>query len=198
MLDDETARRWGAQPGFSTTVRHWTWCREALPPLLERLARRTSGGEIGQLPIVDTDALAKTFWAWVSRLDNERQFEPLDPVDFAHYGCGVLLVELLTYRPLRGAGDDQHVILILTDVALTLLAALRLALGAPPLSDDIPARIASEWAAYLADITKNPNAAIPFLDLFTGREPVWQFPLMLPSRPPFERALVARRATKAE
>ena len=42
MLDDETAQRWAALPGFSTTARHWTWYREAMPSLLERLAGRTS------------------------------------------------------------------------------------------------------------------------------------------------------------
>ena len=195
MLDDETARRWGALPGFSTTARHWTWYRDALPPLLERLARRTSGSEVGVMLTVDADALAKSFWAWVSRLDNERRFEPLDPVDFAHYSCGVLLVELLTHQPLRDAGDNKNAVLVLTDAALTLLAALRLALGASPLSDDIPARIASKLGAYIEDITKDPNSAVPYLDLFTGREPVWQFPMMASARPPIARALVARRNT---
>jgi hypothetical protein len=195
MLDADTAHQWGAQPNFVERIRHWTWCREALPPLMLKLA----GAEAFQtVPPVDMAALARAFWTWATTLDDYAQIESLDPVDYAHYSTGVLLSQFLQQRPLPlPEADCSGEVRVLTHTVLTLLAAWRQALGAAPLSQDLKIISVNHWASYLENITEDPSVAVAFLDLFTGREPVWRFPLMLAEREPFRLALTKRRTSAA-
>lgn len=202
MLDDPTAQKWAAQANFVTSLRRWTWAREALPDLMRQLA--AAGADTAATP-VDMEALACAFWPWAATLDDSRQFEPLEPVDYAHYACGLLLAQLLQHRPLSvpkpahpgpssPSDADRHKdVRILTGVALTLLQAWRLALCAGPLDPELGARLQAHWANYLENVAEDCNLAVAFLDLFTGREPVWRYSLMLVERPLFQQALERRR-----
>jgi hypothetical protein len=182
----------------------------------------------GAQPVVDEAALARAFWPWAATFDDNAQLEPYEPVDYAHYACGVLLAQLLRQRPLRlgdarlgdarlgdarpgdGRPGDAALspeaarsaeIRVLTGVALTLLAAWRQALGAEPLEAGLQAELRAgaqaHWASYLENLAEDANIAVAFLDLFTGREPVWRYPLVLVERAPFRRALAQRRAPTA-
>jgi hypothetical protein len=191
MLHVQTATRWGAQAGFVQAVQRWTWCREALPTLMKALPRTDA---ISGPPVVDELALASAFWSWAATLDNHAHLEPLDPVDYAHYQVGMLLAQLLRRRPLRLPGADRNEeIRAVTAAALTVLAAWRQALGAPPIGDDLQLGPASRWSSYVENIAEDPTLAVAFLDLFTGREPVWRFPSLPTERPSLRRALEQRR-----
>ena len=201
VLDAETVQRWAAQADFVATLRRWTWAREALPVLLRQLARQAcAAADLAAEPTVEEAALARVFWPWASTFDDNARLEPFDPVDYAHYACGVLLAHLLSQRPLRLAGRDVAPealraveVRVCTGAALTLLLAWRQALQAGPLVADLEAAPRAHWMSYLQAITEDPQAAVAYLDLFTGREPVWRYPLVLVERPPFREALARRR-----
>jgi len=145
---------------------------------------------------VNPQALANAFWPWIAGLEREVVHESEDPIDFGHFAAGTLLYHLLrTDTPLMVAtttsrGDD---VFAMTRIALTLLAAWRIATGAPPLDLKIQDRSHAQWASYLENVAEDPGLAVPFLDLFTGREPAWQYPLTLRERPAFRRLMEKRR-----
>ena len=195
MLDVETANRWGLSPDFLEQSRHWLWCRSAFPAVI--LGSDAVSGASAEAR-VNAQALANAFWPWVAALEREAGHESEDPVDFSHFAAGMLLYHLLKIRtPLTTAtttprGDD---VFAMTRLALTLLAAWRLALGAAPLHLKIQDRSSAQWASYLENIAEDPGLAVPFLDLFTGQEPAWQYPLTLRERPVFRRMTEKRRAS---
>ncbi|MFP5477271.1 MAG: hypothetical protein ACLGJD_26830, partial [Gammaproteobacteria bacterium] len=74
---------------------------------------------------------------------------------------------------------------VLTDAALTLLQAWRVARGAPPLDAGLEARVAQHWTSYLENVREDAGQAIAFLDLFSGAKPVWRYPTHPQLRPAF-------------
>ncbi len=199
MLDALTAQQWAAQADFPNQLRRWTWAREAWPALLHRLA---AAGDAPSAVTIDGTALSRAFWPWAATFDDNVQLEPVEPLDYAHYACGMLLVQLLRQRPVRRStpspapqADRGEDIRVQTDFVLTLLQAWRLALGAGPLDADLPIRLQAHWVSYRQGVFEDGNVAVAFLDLFTGREPVWRYPLMLVERPVFRDALARRRAS---
>ena len=195
MVHTQTVTRWSAQSGLTNSLRRWTWCSENLPMLMQVLANT---GPIDHLPVVNRAALAHAFWSWAATLDAYADLEALDPVDCAHFQTGMLLAQLLQHRPLRlqGATRDEEVRL-LTDAALTLLAAWLQAIGASPCSDNTHELPAARWSSYVENVTEDASAAVAFLDLFTGLEPVWRCPTIPSERPPLRRALAQRRSSPA-
>lgn len=193
MREAPTDLRWSAPPQLLQSLRRWSWCREALATLLARL-----GSELSAVPVVDTAALARAFWQWAATLDSEARLEALDRVDHAHFQVGMLLSQLLWQRPLPLPGDDRSdEVGVYTDLALTLLAAWLEALGAPLLEYELPERASARWASYVENVSEDPLVAVAFLDLFTGREPVWRFPAFPTERPAVRHALEERRRTMA-
>ena len=187
MPNKQTISLWGAQAGFVTTVRRWSWFREAIPPLVEQSAR---DAKVDHPPPVDMPALARAFWAWAAMLDNNAQHEQLDPVDYAHFEVGMLVSLMIAQRPLRlPDAQRSEEVRALTETGLTMLAAWRGSLGAEPLADDLWQYAAAHWSSYVENVIEDPAVAVAFLDQFTGREPVWQFPTLPAERPPLRRAL---------
>lgn len=188
----QTAQRWGALPGFVKAVRHWAWCREALPALLLQVAHDE---HVAAPPPVDMVALARAFWAWAATLEGCAHLEPLDPVDFAHFQAGVLVSQLAGQRVLRlSDADRSSEVRVITQTGLTLLVAWRVALGAEPPRLDLPEAADARWSSYVENVVEDPAVAVAFLDRFTGCDPVWRFPMMPAERPPLQRALEQRRA----
>jgi len=194
LMDAEAANRWALAPHFLESSRRWTWCRAAWPAVLldpvegtEALARDAE---------VDLQALANGFWPWVDGLERGRHFEVLDPVDFSHFAAGSLLYHLLQVHPgPLPVTDRAGEIRALTRVVLTLLAAWRVALGSPAIRMQLGNNSRATWASFVENMREDPSLAVPFLDSFTGQEPVWLFPLMLGERPAVRRALQERRAS---
>ncbi len=187
-----TAAGWSKDSQFLRSLRRWSWCRNAFSTLLSRLGSDVLLAQAA--PVVDSSALARVFWQWAATLDSEAGLEALDRADHAHFQVGMLLSQLLWQRPLRIAGDARaDEVEVYTDFALTLLAAWLAALEAPPLRYELPERSSPRWASYFENVSEDPLVAVAFLDLFTGREPVWRFPTFPTERPAVRQALEERR-----
>ncbi len=185
MLDTELAHLWSVQPDFPAQLRRWHWCRDAHAALLLRRAQAL--GADGADAAVDRHALAQAFWTWAALLDEAQALEMRDAVDLAHFASGALLWQWLRHPPLalpRAAQDEQRV-RVLTDAALTLLQAWRLARGAAPLDACLPDHVARHWDSYLENVREDARQAVAFLDLFSGRTPVWRYPTHPQLRPAF-------------
>ena len=181
----------GNQPSFLQEVRRWTWCRETFPALMHNLA---SGHFTKDQPAIDLQALANAFWPWAALLDENSRRESLDRVDFAHFHVGMLLAYAVKQHPLKFSEPDRNLeIMVMTEWALTLLAAWRQALGgeAPVIRMGEPG--SARWASYVENVLEDPLTAVAYLDVFTGREPEWQFPGMIDQRPRFRQALTQLR-----
>lgn len=192
MVHAQTVTRWSAQSGFVNTLKRWTWFSENLPALMRHLA---SAGPVASVPVVDRAALARAFWSWSATLDAHADLEADDPVDCAHFQTGMLLAQLLQQRPVRlqrAERDDE--VRLMTDTVLTLLAAWLQAIGAPPCSDGAQELTAARWSSYVENVTEDAGVAVAYLDLFTGCEPVWNYPTMASERPALQRALAQRRS----
>lgn len=85
-----------------------------------------------------------------------------------------------------GAATSVSAGTLITSLALTLLQALRLQLGAPALRPD-PGTAAS-WASYLENAAQDPATAIGYLDQMCGLEPQWTAPAQIDARPALQRA----------
>jgi hypothetical protein len=190
MLDGEVANRWGSDPQFPDLLGRWSWFREAMPPILQVSAVAAGADH----PVsIDIDALGRSFWAWAAALDRDRGFAHLDPVDFAHFQSGQLLYQLIVHRPIAlPAAERSRELFVLTRAALTVLVAWRISIGAPMPELQVHDEHSSPWPSYLENTAEDASAAVSFLDLFTGLEPVWQAPLFIDQRPAVRRALAQR------
>lgn len=192
MVHAQTVTRWNGQPGLVTSIKRWSWCREALPVLMQQLLATE---RVGSPPVADAAALARAFWSWAGSLDAHAALEPLDPVDCAHFQAGMLLAQLLQERPLRWQpAERSEEVRVMSDTALTLLAAWLQAIGAAPFRDATHELSGARWSSYVENVTEDASVAVAYLDLFTGREPVWNYPTMPAERPALRQALAQRRA----
>lgn len=180
---------WPDDPDLRTQVVHWSWFAPAFGLALERAAARH-----GVQARLNDDRLCQVFFAWVHELEMHDDLEARDPVDFRHVMAGLLLQQLLTAQ-LHGSGADGVVSLpgsgtpdhadgaatLITELVLGLLQALRLQIGAPPLSID--AALAQYWNSYLENVAQDPATAICYLDRMTGLAPVWDTPTLIGARP---------------
>lgn len=187
MFDSKTADLWGTTPGFTGQLCRWTWFREAFLQLVQQAGQAEQAGANTDF---NTQELADAFWPWMSALDAYRTYEPLDPEDFAHYAAGMLLAFLINARKTREPYVSHRArVRALTRAVLTVLAAWRLAIGARPLDVNDVDEQSARWLSFVENVAEDPYTAVAFLDFFTHREPVWQFPTLLIDRPPFQRAL---------
>jgi hypothetical protein len=131
----------------------------------------------------DRASLGRAYWSWVALLAGDPEAEAAHPVDFAHFAAGALLANLVRERVLPCAHQDlEPCIGVLTDLCMALLSAWRSALGEAPVVRD-SALEARHWSSFIENVGSDPNLAVGFVDLFSGREPAWRFPLMLRMRP---------------
>jgi hypothetical protein len=202
MIDLELASRWAAAGPLSPRALQWSWFRVAAPLALQRGA-----DALALQARVEPELLAGAFFAWAGALEPNARFEDLDAADHGHYCCGMLLRFLLPARAVSCAGalpeapSDPRLAAWLAwpEAALqarlvfTLLDAWRRGLGAAPLALDSAAVTPANIASCFENVREDPTQAIGFLDLFTGRQPVWRFPMLEGERPAMQAALAARR-----
>lgn len=105
MLDREQARLWAESPGFRENLAHWHWFRQAMTPALREAAASATRHAGGAPLALQPEALARAFWAWQASLEPDQAFEAHNPLDFAHFACGLLLQNLLLAQPLRAPAD---------------------------------------------------------------------------------------------
>ena len=176
--DREPPPAWLALPDVAARTRSWAWMRTALPAWIDSSCQAR-----GLAVVVDRAALGRAYWAWVALLAGDPQAEAGHAVDFSHFAAGALLANLLRERVLPCAHQDLGACIgVLTDLCMALLSAWRGALGEAPVLRD-SALEARHWSSFVENVGSDPNLAVGFVDLFSGREPVWRFPLMPRMRP---------------
>jgi hypothetical protein len=193
MLDRSIARKWASNSSFLECIGRWTWFRAELPAAI------ASGAARAAVPVesirVDSEVLAKAFLQWASLIESVRDFEAIDREDFAHFACGCLLHEWLQAgTPLLPQAPREDRIEALTRTAVTVLDAWRTHAGADQLVDGVPYPQTPRWNSYVENCLEDSALAVPFLDEFTGREPVWEAPLAIEIRPAMRRAAAGSRA----
>jgi hypothetical protein len=140
--------------------------------------------------------LAIAFFQWAGHADGGLEFAKLDPIDYAHYACGVLLGSLIHAHPISivdresAPGDidqprreqmnwpEDQVILRIT---LTFLEAWRLHLGAAPLVINMEL-IKDHWDSFHENAREDSSSPVPFLDMLLGLPPVWENPMNVGDR----------------
>ena len=176
--DGQALPAWLALPDVAAKSRSWGWMRAELPAWIDASCQARGLGVTA-----DRAALGRAYWAWVALLAGDPEAEAAHAVDFAHFAAGALLAALVRERVLPCAHQDQGACVgVLTDLCMALLSAWRVALGEAPVARD-PALEARHWSSFVENLGTDPNLAVGFVDLFSGREPAWRFPLMPRMRP---------------
>lgn len=197
MIESKLAMQWAAMPDFPNRMASWTWFKNAVSECLllttQRLHLRCE---------LRNGDLADAFFQWAGYADSSHDYAVLDPVDYAHYACGILLRSLIQAHPISVIGlqlpasaakpsvqgllnwPEDVVLLCLT---LTLLESWRLHLGAEPLVVD-GKLIQTHWDSFHENAREDTFSPVPFLDLFLGLPPVWDNPMTAGNRPAMRRA----------
>ncbi|MET0257971.1 MAG: hypothetical protein ABW179_05255 [Methylobacterium sp.] len=139
-------------------------------------------------------SLTRAFLEWARDFDAQRELADRDRRDFSHFAAGLMLVSLIRNRPAAGrttgrghgtaalGGPDATLVdfwpegVFYFEFCITVLdrvleeqslEAIRLAPEALNLRS---------WQSFRENVAADPSQAIPFLDLFLGGDPVWDFP----------------------
>jgi hypothetical protein len=185
-VDAALARQWSQASVTRKQVYHWAWFMPAFQSYAESaLARAGLSGEVN-------DTLAgRAFLEWVCIAEQCASYARVQPVDHAHYLCGRLLRCLLQARPVllhdsasgpqapAASWPEGHMLL---GFVCTLLEAYRLELSAGPLQWQASV-LDRHWLSFRENVAEDADLAGPFLDLFLGLEPVWEFPISPTNRP---------------
>lgn len=192
MIESELAKQWATMPDFPNRIASWTWFKSSVSECLMNTAHRLNF----QCELHNGD-LAYAFFGWAGYVDNTQNFSKLEPVDYAHYACGLLLMSLIQAHPITvvnknaSASIAEKSLLELLDwpedlvvlcVTLTFLESWRLHLGAAPLHIN-QELIKSHWNSFHENAKEDKFSPVGFLDLFLGLSPVWGRTVSPSSRP---------------
>jgi hypothetical protein len=143
MIESKLATEWAALPDFPNRVVSWVWFKTSVSGCLTLIAQRLDV----RCELRSSD-LADAFFNWVGYTHSSHNLSKLDPVDYAHYACGILLKSFIQSDPISviakkvpGDGREQGLQdlmrwpedLILLCLTLTILESWRLHLGTDPL-----------------------------------------------------------------
>lgn len=188
-VDAALARRWQMDQAGGGSLSRWTWFEPAFRDCLAACGERW-----GVAWTLDAPQLCGAFLEWVSVVEQTPSHVGIDAVDRAHFLSGRLLSRLFKAMPVQRAGDpgragrpegieqDWPEGLVLLCFASTVLQSWRLHLGVSDLPWD-EVLFLRHWQSFRENVVEDFNSAGPFLDLFAGLEPVWQFPEFIQCRP---------------
>ena len=197
MIESKLAKQWAAMHDFPNRMASWTWFKSAVSNCLLLTAQKLDL----RCELRNGD-LAEAFFHWAGYADCSQDFAKLDPVDYAHYACGILLRSLILAHPIsvidkpvpaQAVGTSMpHVLnwpedVVLLCLTLTLLESWRLHLGAPPLVVDLDL-IQSHWDSFHENAREDSFSPVAFLDLFLGLPPVWANAMTAGNRPAMRQA----------
>jgi len=191
------AQRWQTQSEGGGAAHRWAYFlpmfQDHAHVWMETAGRSASVNEI---------ALGRAFFGWQRTVEQSEEFALVNPLDHAHYVCGRLLRYLLR-EPLyqwsagvaaASAGDENLMMQQwaegygLLSFVCTLLQSWRYSMG----ETELPwqeALFERHWKSFRENVAEDADRAGPFLDFFTGLQPVWEFPTM-----PARRAGMRRTA----
>jgi len=193
------AQRWQTDAEGARAVHRWA---RFLPMFQEHAQAWTEA--TGQKVTVNEVALGRAFFEWQRVVEQSDEFALVNPLDHAHYVCGRLLRYLLRDRiyqssadvALAASGDEKLMVQQwaegygLLSFVCTLLQSWRYSMG----ESELPwqeALFERHWKSFRENVTEDADRAGPFLDFFTGLEPVWEFPTT-PARRPGMQSKVRR------
>jgi len=205
MIESELAKKWASLPDYPNRLGSWTWFKSAVSECLMRSAQRLNF----QCELRSGD-LADAFFDWAGYADNTQFFSEVDPVDYAHFACGVLLKSLIQAHPItvtstKASANDSGISLlemmdwsedlVLLCLTLTFLESWRIHLGAEPLHVD-KELIRRHWSSFQENAREDVFSPIAFLDLFLGLPPVWESSMTAGNRPAMRTAFERRNAAR--
>jgi len=203
MVESDLAKKWASLPDYPNRLVSWTWFKSAVSECLMCSAQRLNF----QCELRSGD-LADAFFDWVGYADNTQSFSKVDPVDYSHFACGLLLKSLMRTHPItvtstRDSANASEMSLfevmnwpedlVLLCLTLTFLEGWRLHLGAEPqrVNEEL---IKSHWNSFHENAKEDTFSPIAFFDLFLGLQPVWESPMTAGNRPAMRTAFERRSA----
>ncbi len=207
MIESELAKQWATLPDFPNRLTSWIWFKSAVSDCLINISQRLNL----QYELRDAD-LANAFFQWVSYADNTQDFSEQDPVDYAHYACGVLLSCLIQAQPITvinkkssGHADEKSPLVVLDwpddlvvlCLTLTFLESWRFHLGTTPLVINIDL-IKNHWNSFHENAREDTFSTVSFLDLFLGLPPVWGNSMSIGNRPAMRLAQERLQGSRSE
>ena len=144
---------------------------------------------------ISSRKLTRAFLEWVRKFDAERELAARDRRDFSHFAAGLLMSSLIRNRPVepvpsvgasatRGqpVSPEQALIAFWPEGAfyfefcITVLDKVLMEQSLEGIHISPQAMELRSWQSFRENVQDDPNLAIPFLDLFLGGDPVWDFP----------------------
>ena len=201
MIESELAKQWASLPDFPSRLGSWTWFKNAVSECLMRTAQRLNL----QCELRNGD-LADALFDWAGYADSTQNFSKIDPVDYAHFACGLLLRSFIQAHPITvintraSASTSETSLLEMMNwpedlvalcLTLTFLESWRLHLGAEPLYVN-KELIKSHWNSFHENAREDTYSPISFLDLFLGLQPTWGSYLAAGDRPAMRLAFNRR------
>ena len=192
MIELKIATEWSVLPDFPNRLASWRWFKTSVSECLTLVAQR-----LDVRCELRSNDLAEAFFNWAGYTDSSQNLSKLDPVDYAHYACGILLTCFIQSNPISviekrvpDTGEEQPLKdllrwpedLVLLCLTLTILESWRLHLGAHPLLINTD-RITRHWDSFHENSRDDTYSPIAFLDLFVGLPPVWENPIAAAIRP---------------
>jgi len=205
MIESELAKKWASLPDYPKRLGSWTWFKSAVSECVICSAQR-----LNLQCELRTGDLADAFFDWAGYADNTQNFSKVDPVDYAHFACGLLLKSLMQAHPItvtnaRASENASETSsfemmnwpedLVLLCLTLTFLESWKLHLGAEPLHVD-KELIGSHWNSFHENAREDAFSPIAFLDLFLGLPPVWENSMTAGNRPAMRAAFERSNAVQ--
>lgn len=140
-------------------------------------------------------SLTRAFLEWMRRFDAQRALADRDRRDFSHFAAGILLSSLIRNRSAEAgagtgakgrAGDlarpEEALVsfwpegVFYFEFCITVLDKVLAEQDLEGIHLSAEALQLRSWASFRENVASDPDLAIPFLDLFLGGDPNWDFP----------------------
>ncbi|KQT52417.1 MULTISPECIES: hypothetical protein [unclassified Aureimonas] len=136
--------------------------------------------------------LTRAFLEWARAFDEQRELADRDRRDFSHFAAGLMLRSLIrnpsvtpsAERPGPAGSRHEEDALVefwpegvfYFEFCITVLDRVLEEQSLEAIELSPQAINLRSWQSFRENVAENPDLAIPFLDLFLGGDPVWDFP----------------------
>ncbi|MGF1475483.1 MAG: hypothetical protein ACFB6S_07970 [Geminicoccaceae bacterium] len=187
-------------------VRRMRWFRQSFQDQIDHVEKQTGIGFT-----VNRAKLTEAFLSWLRAFEVNRAYAQRDRKEFTYFCAGLMLRELVRCQPLAvetmpEVGADQAGDPVWYWPEGFVYVSYCLTVASAVLDQDFDERISlnpkindvQTWWAFKENTAEAPSLAIPFLDLFMGLRPSWEFPDMVEARRSATRLIASEDATLAK